>query len=134
MRSDERDGGGAVEDEDHHGAATIIRLDEDATGGCRHAGAMPFLRHTTGEIATMRVLSHLLFLLAAIIAGFAGLIYLYAAGARCSYALRSSTCSMRWPWELGYEDLLTTVLIPGVLIALLVWGGLALRRMAKRST
>jgi hypothetical protein len=82
----------------------------------------------------MRVLSYLLFLLAAIIAGFAGLIYLYAAGARCSYALRSSSCSMRWPWELGHEDVITMVLIPGGLIALLVWGGIALRRMAKRAT
>ena len=79
----------------------------------------------------MRVLSWLLFLLALIIGGCAILLYLYAAGMACAYSTSGGECGIKWPWQLGREDIIVMILIPGSLVALLVWGGLALRRMSR---
>lgn len=79
----------------------------------------------------MRVLACLLFALALAIAGLAVFLYLLGQGAACSYALRSSSCRFKFPWELGSEDIIFVVILPWSLVALLVYGGIAAWRKAR---
>ncbi len=44
--------------------------------------------------------------------------YIYLTGLACAYG-NASTCPLKWPWELGSEDLIYGVLIPGAVVACL---------------
>lgn len=72
----------------------------------------------------MRILSIILFGLAALVAIPAVLFYFYLTSLACGYAPRATGCHA-WPWELGSDDRLWLVQLPTgivlVLLALAIW-------------
>ena len=60
----------------------------------------------------MRILSNLLFVLTALLAGLALLLYFFMHGMACSYSTDGGGCRIPGPWALGAEDFKFLVLIP----------------------
>lgn len=66
----------------------------------------------------MRALSILFYFL-----GFLSLVawafgYVYISSLACAFGNPNGTCRVKMPWELGGEDFIALVLIPGALVAL----------------
>jgi H+/Cl- antiporter ClcA len=79
----------------------------------------------------MRILSLLLFVTAAVVAGCSVLIYAYLTNLACGYAPGASSCRAR-PWELGSDDRFWLVGLPTGIVAGLIVLALLVRRRAPR--
>ncbi|MEG3150815.1 hypothetical protein U1769_13045 [Sphingomonas sp. ZT3P38] len=78
---------------------------------------------------TMRILSHILLALAAVVVGCAILAYLYLTNLACGYAPGASSCRA-WPWNLGSDDRFWLVGLPSAVVAALIAIALFARRKA----
>ena len=78
---------------------------------------------------TMRILSHILLALAAVVGGCAILAYAYLTNLACGYAPGASGCRA-WPWDLGSDDRFWLVGLPAAIVATLVAIALFARRKA----
>ena len=79
----------------------------------------------------MRWLSYLLFALTLVMTGIAVFLYLLT-GLGCAYALRTTTCRTKFPWELNGEDFLFLFALPWGIVALLLFGAIGLWRRSRR--
>ena len=79
----------------------------------------------------MRVLSWILFVLAALVAGLGVFGQIWSIGMACSY-VTSGRCRWPPPWTLGREDLLVFYVVPFGLALILVLAGVAARRRSRR--
>jgi hypothetical protein len=68
---------------------------------------------------TMRILSHILLALAAVVGGSAILVYAYLTNLACGYAPSASGCRA-WPGDLGSDDRFWLVGLPAAIVATLV--------------
>jgi hypothetical protein len=76
----------------------------------------------------MRVLSWILFALAAIGAALAVVFYIMVQGMACSFSTSGQPCRMKMPWQMGAEDLVTLFILPWGPVILLVVLGIVARR------
>lgn len=75
----------------------------------------------------MRILSYALFGLAGLVMVLGVAANVWVQGMGCAF-VTSGNCNLRWPWEMGAEDLRIFVLPPLGLAALLALGGWLARR------
>jgi Mn2+/Fe2+ NRAMP family transporter len=80
----------------------------------------------------MRLLSHLLFAMAAVVAGCAVLIYAALTTLACGYAPGAASCHAR-PWDLGGDDRFWLVGLPTGIVGLLIALAILARRRWHRS-
>jgi len=78
----------------------------------------------------MRVLSDILFALAALVGGSAILVYGFVTSLACGYAPGAGSCHAA-PWELGGDDRFWLVELPGFLVASLIVLALLARRKGR---
>lgn len=78
----------------------------------------------------MRILSYILFAAAAFVASCAVLAYLYLTSLACGYAPGASACHASL-WELGSDDRLFLVELPGCIVAILIACAILARRKAR---
>lgn len=79
----------------------------------------------------MRIMSNLLFAIAAAIGGCAILAYGYLKNLACGYAPRASGCAR--PWDLGSDDRFWLLGVPTGIVVFLIVLALLLRRKSHRS-
>jgi hypothetical protein len=79
----------------------------------------------------MRILSHLLLVTAAVVAGCAVLIYAALTNLACGYAPGASSCHAH-PWDLGSDDRFWLVGLPTGIVALLIVLAILVRRRGDR--
>lgn len=80
----------------------------------------------------MRLLSFILFAMAALVVGCAILVYGYATSLACGYASRAAGCSAA-PWDLGSDDYFWLVGLPGSIAVTLIVLALLAHRQANQN-